>query len=114
LSVAEPDKESFDLKQVLSCRLSEFLVPDPWVEANLEVKPDLAPITDKLQNAKLKELQQIKQGMVATTAAWNGLPQSERDRLTELTQFQSGAQPETDLWKLRTENSENSTSIFRN
>lgn len=87
--------------------VSEFLVPDPWVEANSEVKPDLALITDKLQNAKdLKGLQQIKQeyGKQTTTAAWNGLSQSERDRLTELTQLQSGAQPETDL--LETESGE--------
>lgn len=83
--------------------VSEFLVADPWVEANSEVKPDLALITDKLQNAKdLKELQQIKEeyGKQTTTAAWNGLPQSEQDRLTELTQFQSGAQLETDLLEI--------------
>lgn len=72
--------------------------PDPWVEEtnSHSNQEDLEAIADQLQNAEdLKQLQQLKAeyGSQLTSAAWNLLPQSERDRITQLAQFQEITAP---------------------
>lgn len=72
--------------------------PDPWAEEtnSHSNQEDLEAIADQLQNAEdLKQLQQLKAeyGSQVTAAAWNLLPQSERDRITQLAQFQEITAP---------------------
>lgn len=71
--------------------------PDPWAETDSHNNQgDLEAITNQLQNAEdLKQLQQIKAeyGSQVTSTAWNLLPQSERDRLTQLAQSQESTAP---------------------
>lgn len=71
--------------------------PDPWAETDSHSNQgDLEAIADQLQSAEdLKQLQQIKAeyGNQVTAAAWNLLPQSERDRLMQLAQSQETTAP---------------------